>query len=122
MSTDVPGRDWKSELKLAAGRLAAGLWAGALAGALVGGVGGRLAMFILRLTSDPSLRGRETDDGFIIGSFTSDTGFLVLLTTAIGLLAGVAYLSLRGFMPVRHRILITAGLGAAFGGAVIIRP
>lgn len=41
--------------------------AGLIAGALVGGLGGRIAMFILRLTSDPSLRGLTTDDDFTIG-------------------------------------------------------
>ena len=38
-----------------------------MAGLLVGGVGGRVAMLLLRLTSDPRLRGLETDDGFTIG-------------------------------------------------------
>jgi hypothetical protein len=41
--------------------------AGFLAGVLIGGVGGRLAMLALRLTSGPSLHGVSTDDGFTIG-------------------------------------------------------
>jgi hypothetical protein len=44
--------------------LAAGVSSGSVAGLLIGGVGGRLAMFVLRLTSDPALRGAKTDDGF----------------------------------------------------------
>lgn len=122
MSTGEPVSGWKDELQVAARRLGAAVWAGVLSGALIGGVGGRLAMFVLRLTSDPSLRGRETDDGFIIGSFTSDTGFLVLVATAIGMLAGVAYLVLRNLMPEGRRILIASVIGGVFGGAVIIRP
>ena len=35
--------------------------AGALAGLLVGGIGGRLAMFVLRRTSDQSVVGIESD-------------------------------------------------------------
>lgn len=51
------------------------LLVGLVTGLLIGGVGGRLAMFLLRLTSSESLHGVETDDGFIIGSLTSDTFF-----------------------------------------------
>ena len=37
-------------------------------------------MLMLRLTSDPTLRGLETDDGFVIGRFSGDTVFLLILT------------------------------------------
>jgi hypothetical protein len=37
--------------------LGAGVSAGFFAGVLIGGVGGRLAMLALRVTSDPSLHG-----------------------------------------------------------------
>jgi hypothetical protein len=40
-------------------------------------VGGRLAMLLLRLTSDPVLRGVSTDDGFTIGRFSAQTIFLL---------------------------------------------
>ena len=60
--------------------LASGVTGGFVCGLLIGGVGGRLAMFVLRLTSDPSLRGARTDDDFIIGVFTSQTLFLLGVT------------------------------------------
>ena len=72
--------------------VAAGVVAGFVWGAVIGGLGGRIAMFVLRLTSDPRVRFLETDDGFGIGSFTFDTGFLVFLTAVVGVIGGVAYL------------------------------
>jgi hypothetical protein len=57
--------------------LGAGVSAGFLAGVLIGGVGGRLAMLALRLTSDPSLHGVSTDDGFTIGRLSLQTLFLL---------------------------------------------
>ena len=47
-----------------------GTAAGALAGAVVGGLGGRLVMLVLRLTSDPIVLGTTSDDGFEIGRFS----------------------------------------------------
>ena len=55
-------------------RLAVSTSAGAVAGLAIGGVGGRLAMLLLRLTSDPSLRGLPTDDDFTIGVISSQSG------------------------------------------------
>ncbi len=51
------------------------LVAAAVAGLLVAGIGGRLAMFILRVTSGSEVIGLESDDGFVIGRFTTDTFF-----------------------------------------------
>ena len=120
MPVERPG--FGVELQSAAKRLAAASWAGLIAGFLVGGIGGRLAMFVLRLTSDPSLRGAETDDGFIIGSFTTDTGFLILLTTAAGVIGGALYLLIRPFLPEDHRVAATALLAALLGAPAVIRP
>jgi len=44
-----------------------GAASGAIAGALVGGIGGRLAMLLLRLTSPDAVTGMISDDGFEIG-------------------------------------------------------
>ncbi|MFN2490632.1 MAG: hypothetical protein ABR529_13050 [Actinomycetota bacterium] len=115
-------RSWQAGLQGAARTIGAGLWAGLISGFLWGGVGGRLAMFVLRLTSDPSLRGLETDDGFIIGRFSSETGFLVLFTTALGGLGGLFYLAVRPWLPQRYRPAVMAVIGAAVGGALVIRP
>jgi hypothetical protein len=113
---------WGEDLRMAARRLSAGLWAGLICGALVGGIGGRIAMFVLRLTSDSSLRGRETDDGFIIGDVTGDSFFLILFVTAIGTAGGVFYLGVRGWIPKRHRALAMGLFGGAVGGAAVIHP
>ncbi|HWC14098.1 MAG TPA: hypothetical protein VG929_05840 [Actinomycetota bacterium] len=115
-------REWVPAFRRAAAYLGAGLWAGFLSGAVIGGVGGRLAMFLLRLTSDPSLRGAPTDDGFTIGSFTGDTMFLLAICAIGGLLAGLAYLAVRGWFPEKYRAAVMGALGAAVGGALIIRP
>jgi hypothetical protein len=110
------------ELRSAAGRFAAGAWAGLLCGALIGEVGGRLAMFVLRVTSSPSVVGMESDDGFIIGRFSGETVFLVLVTAAAGTLGGLFYLLIRGWLPEGSRTLAYGVFGAAVGGAIVVHP
>jgi hypothetical protein len=77
-------------------------------------------MFVLRLTSDSSLRGMETDDGFIIGQLSTDSIFLLLLTTAAGMLGGLFYLSVRNWFPRNVRPWALAIFGAGVGGATVI--
>lgn len=103
-------------------RVTSAVLAGMLCGALVGGVGGRLAMFVLRLTSDDRIRGLETDDGFEIGSFTGSTFFLVVAVSLIGVAMGLIYLASRRFVPERHRAVGAAVFYAALGGAAILQP
>lgn len=79
--------------------LATGALSGLVCGALVGGLAGRLAMLVLRLTSDPSLRGLKTDDDFVIGAITPATLFLLFSTAAFGMFGGAVYLALRGWLP-----------------------
>jgi len=93
-----------------------------LTGAIVGGVGGRLAMLVLRLTSDPSLSGAKTDDGFIIGRFSGDSLFLLIFTTGLGVLGGILYLAVRSWLPERWRAALTGVFGGVVGGALFIRP
>ena len=50
-----------------------GVAAGAIAGLLVGGIGGRLAMLLLRLTSPDSVIGMRSDDNFEIGVLTTES-------------------------------------------------
>lgn len=102
--------------------LSPGLLVGLLCGALIGGAGGRLAMLLLRITSDDSVRGLESDDGFTIGAFTGDTLFLVGATTFLGGLGGLAYMAVRGWLPARWRALLFGTLAAALGGFLVIRP
>jgi hypothetical protein len=102
--------------------LAAGVLGGFASGALIGGVGGRVAMFILRLTSSPALRGLETDDGFTIGVVSGATVFLLLLTAFLGALGGLIYLAVRPWLPERGRPVIAGVVAATVGGAAVIKP
>jgi hypothetical protein len=95
--------------------------AGGVAGLLIGGIGGRLAMFILRLTSDDSVRGIESDDGFTIGRFSFETAFLLAVTTALGAIAAVMYIGVRPALPARWRRAMWATLSGAIGGAAIVQ-
>jgi hypothetical protein len=103
-------------------RIVASLTAGLLCGAVVGGLGGRLAMFILRLTSDDSLRGLKTDDDFEIGQVSGGTFFLVFACAFLGLFGGALYAVLAGFVPRLMRVGVTAALAGVAGGATILKP
>jgi hypothetical protein len=121
MTSHATHTAWQ-DLRSAAGWLAAGVWAGLISGALIGGIGGRLAMLVLRITSDPSVVGRESDDGFIIGRVSGETLFLVLFSTAAGVLGGLLYLVVRGWLPQRARAIAYGTFGAAVGGALVVHP
>jgi hypothetical protein len=71
----------RSELLAWARRIGAAVAAGMLAGLVVGGIGGRVAMFTLRVTSSSRVTGIESDDGFRIGQISTATFFLLLITT-----------------------------------------
>jgi hypothetical protein len=97
-----------------------GAAAGAIAGFLVGGVGGRLAMLALRLTSPDTVVGLTSDDGFEIGVVSAETLQLLLGMAAAGAVNGVAYATLRGVIPRRVRLPLWSLLAAALvGGAVV---
>ena len=62
--------------------------AGVPVGVLVIGVGSRLAMFLLRLTSPDRVNGIRSDDDFLIGRFTlGGTYNLLMLGAAVGIVA-----------------------------------
>jgi len=102
--------------------LGAGVSAGFLAGVVIGGVGGRLAMLALRFTSDPSLRGVSTDDGFTIGRVSLQTLFLLGVTAGLGMAGGLFYLVVRRWIPSRWRIPLMTAFFALVGGAGLIGP
>ena len=112
----------KESLSATARPVAAAAVAGFFTGAVIGGIGGRLAMFVLRLTSDPSLHGLKTDDDFTIGIFSGETLFLVIVTTVLGIIGGLVYLVVRGWLPDRARPWLFGGLTGIVGGATVIRP
>jgi len=102
--------------------LASGVSAGFVSGVLIAGVGGRLAMLLLRVTSDPALRGFLTDDGFTIGRVSVETLFLLGVTAGLGMAGGIFYLVVRRWIPARWRIPLMTLFFALVGGAGVIRP
>lgn len=98
-----------------------GAAAGGLGGLIVGGIGGRLAMFVLRLTSKDSVRGLESDDGFTIGRFDLvSTLNLLAVTTVLGIIVGLIVVFGRPFLPKRGMPFAWAVAGAITGGAILI--
>lgn len=66
--------------------------AGIPTGVLVAGVGSRLAMLLLRLTSPDRVNGVTSDDGFTIGKVTvAGTYSLLLLGAVVGIIGAGAY-------------------------------
>ncbi len=94
--------------------------AGATAGLLVGGVGGRLAMLLLRLTSPETVIGVTSDDGFEIGVVSPDTINLIVGMTFFGGVNGVLYVTLRNAIPARLRLPLWSLLAAVGVGANVI--
>ncbi len=102
--------------------LSVGVATGFIAGLLIGGVGGRLAMLVLRLTSDPALHGMLTDDEFTIGVVSGETFFLLAATALVGAIGGVLYLIARTWVPRRARGWASAVVFGSIGAAFSIRP
>ena len=96
--------------------------AGAIAGFIWGGVGGRVAMRIVFLTSDDRVRGLTSDDGFEIGTISAATVFLLIATAILGTVVGLAYGFLRMFLAgPKWIVAIAMGVAAgAVGGAMIV--
>lgn len=96
---------------------------GALLGLAIGGIGSRLAMRLLFLTSADEVRGLESDDGFIIGKFDlADTLNLVLFGTLVGLMGGLVYLLIRRWLPgprIPRSAVAGAGAGTVVGSAIV---
>ena len=101
-------------------RMLVGASAGVVAGFVVGGVGGRLAMLLLRLTSPETVVGVISDDGFEIGVVSLETVNLLGATTAAGCVVGALYAAARGAIPPRLRVpLWTLAWGLLAAGALV---
>ena len=107
----------RSDVRLVTWWVLVGTGAGAIAGAVVGGLGGRLAMLLLRLTSSDLVIGIESDDGFEIGVVSARTLLLVGLTATMGAINGVLYAALREAIPPALRLPLWTIVGAAVVGA-----
>lgn len=110
------------ELRTIAWRVLVGTGGGALAGGVVGGLGCRLLMLVLRLSSPQSLNGIESDDGFVIGRIGPATLTLLFLTAAIGAACGLLYVAVRPALPRRARSLLVGVVAGLAFGADIVRP
>jgi len=98
--------------------------AGTLAGLVWGGVGGRIAMRILFLTSDDSVRGMTSDAGFEIGTISLGTAFLVVFAAIAGAIIGM-FGGLLRMVTAGPTWLVGLGAGlasAAFFGALLVTP
>jgi hypothetical protein len=103
--------------------LSATIIIGAATGAVIGGLGGRLAMRILFLTSDDAVKGLTSDDGFEIGRFTlGDTAGLVVVTSLIGVIAALFFLVAWPFVSRygRATVPMMAVLYGVVGGALMV--
>lgn len=116
------GNASRSELLVAVGREALpSLFAALVAGFTIAGVGGRLAMFLLRVTSGSHVVGLESDDGFIIGRVTSASfGLIAALTAGAVIVMAPLYMIARRWVPSRWRVPVFAVvLGLVGGGALV---
>lgn len=101
-----------------------GLIPGALVGGVIGGVGSRLAMRVMAMTS-PNARGFETDFGATVGAITpSGTIFLLIAGGLVGVFGGLVYLAVRRLLPGRGWVkgALFGVVLLAIGGRVLIVP
>ena len=92
-------------------------------GALAIGLGGRLAMLLLRLTSPSDVIGVTSDDGFEIGRFTlAGTYNLVNVGVAVGLIGALACVAVSPWLigPAWFRATTVGLTAGALVGSMII--
>lgn len=93
------------------------------AGVVVVGLGSRVAMFILRLTSPSAVRGVESDDGFTIGTVTiGGTYNLLLIGAVVGIIGAVAYTLVAPWLigPLWFRRFTTGAASAVVAGSALV--
>src|SRR5438477_13049491 len=73
---------------------------------------------VLRLTSDASMHGVSTDDGFTIGRVSLETLFLLGVTAGLGIAGGLFYLVVRRLDPVVRIPLITLFFASVDGAGL----
>lgn len=97
--------------------------AGIPTGVLVAGVGSRLAMYVLRLTSPDYVIGATSDDGFIIGRFTLGGSYnLLLLGALVGIIGAAAYRAVEPWLLGPwwfRRFTVGAASGAVVGSMLV---
>lgn len=99
-----------------------------IAGFIVGvpliGVGSRLAMLLLRVTSPDTVVGTTSADGFTIGQLTlAGTYNLLMMGMGLGLLGAAFYLAIKPWLfgpPWFRRVSTGLGSGLVVGSLVIV--
>jgi hypothetical protein len=97
--------------------------AGITVGVIVVGLGSRLAMLALRLTSSDSVIGLQSDDDFTIGRFTLSGSYnLLVLGAGVGVIGVAAYqcVAPRLIGPIWFRRLTVALAAGAVVGSMLI--
>jgi hypothetical protein len=98
--------------------------AGVFAAILWGGIGGRIAMRVLFLTSPDEVKGVTSDAGFEIGTVSFDTIVLFVFAAIVGGVAGFA-IGLARMVTPGPLWLVSVGVGVASGaffGALLVTP
>lgn len=93
------------------------------AGVLMVGLGSRVAMLLLRLTSPASVKGLQSDDDFTIGQVTfSGTVNLLMLGASIGVIGACTYRAVAPWLigPLWFRRLTTGLAAGAVGGSMLV--
>lgn len=116
---DGARRSWGDDVRAVGWWLALAAAAGGTVGLLVGGLGGRLLMLVLRLTSD-GVDGVTSDDGFEIGRVSLDSLNLLMFGAAAGVLFAGLYVLLRTGVPARARVPAATVLAGAVGGVAFL--
>lgn len=123
---DTPPTPPPSSVKLVASiteELRVLIVAGIAYGVVVAGIGSRLAMFVLRVTSPDAVNGIQSDDDFTIGRFTlTGTYNLLLIGAAVGLIGAGVYRLVRQRLvgPVWFRRLTTGLASGVVVGSMLV--
>lgn len=99
--------------------------AGFLVGIPVIGVGSRLAMLLLRITSPDTVVGATSADGFTIGQFSlGGTYNLLMMGVGLGVLGAAVYLAVKPllFGPAWFRRLATGVGSGSVVASIVINP
>lgn len=97
--------------------------AGLSTGVAVVGVGSRVAMLVLRLTSPDRVRGVTSDDGFTIGRFTLAGSYnLLMIAAGVGVIGAATYQWVRPWLLGPNwfrRVTLAVGAGAVVGSMLV---
>ena len=103
--------------------MASAIAPGFIAGLIIGGLGSRIAMRVMALTSTDTVQGTETEFGATVGQISlGGSIFLLLAGGAIGVLGALMFLALRRWLPGKgwvRGLLFGSSLVAIFGRVII---